>query len=294
MAQTENKEIYRIDKHKDTILTNNPDHQASFEKRNKQLRKIFEACGYQIGGISVSSSDMLTIKFGKHYTFRALSTDRYIILLDSYDYKASKIKVQLVTETDLKINKIKPKIEELMKNVMERLSLFVTKEEHKERDEALKDAIIEELGGKESNYHGWTNYGKDNDEMAFTYNIEIGELRNDNVYHKEGEKRTMGVYFVMKIERYPTEIDNYDIKNIDTPTISLSGGSHLCLNDDIEFHNEGYTESIFKERLSTVEKRVNILMGHAIIIKKAVVKVLMELENYEINFKPSSPTKEEK
>lgn len=292
MAQTENKGIHRLNRHKDSIILHNPDQQVSFENRNKQLRKIFEACGYQIGGITVSPGDMLIIKFGKHYTFRALSTDRYIILLDSYDYKASKIKVQLVTDTNLNIGKIKPKIEALMKNIMERLSVLVTREEHKERDEILMNAILEEMGGTKAGYNGWNDSGKNHDHMSFSYNESIDELRNDNTYHEEGEKRSMGIRIVMKIERYPTEMDNYDIKSINTPIVYLSGGSSLCLNDDIEFHNGDFMELTIMERMAAVKERNEILMSHAIVMKKALMVKLMELENYEMKDQVS-PKKED-
>ena len=62
---------------------------------------------------------------------------------------------------------------------------------------------------------------------------------------------------------------------------------------NIEFHNGDVMEAAFGERITTVTRRISELMEKAVDMKKAVVKVLMELENYELKEKESNQIKED-
>ena len=283
MAQEKKENIYRINKHKDDIVHHNPDSLKAFEERNKQLKEIFKACGYKIRGIdtSVGYGDvMLNFTFGKHYSFRALSTDRYIILIDAYDYKQSKIRVQLVTDTNLDIKKIKPKIEKFMDSVKEKMADIVIREEHKERDIALKDAIVKELGYP--SYNGWENHGKDRDEICITYNVEIDEKETNTNSIEDGKNRCMGVQIHLKLERWEDEEHDYKIKDAHMK-VDMYGNAYTCLGDDVDYMDKKKMEITYMDRIKVITERINELMQKAHIIKNCINKQVQKLDGYIID-----------
>lgn len=271
---------FNIDVHKDEISHYNPEEKRSFEKRNKQLKDLFLACGHEIKGIkSISGVGivMLEFTFGKHYSFRALSTKTYIILIDKHDYKTSNIKVQLVTDIDLNIKKIKPKINALIKSVKERLAGLVVRKEHDERDEALKNAIVEELG---KGYNGWIHCGKNHDEIHIAYSKKIDEKESTG-YGDEFNNRNISVRVHLKLNRWETEEQDYKIKCA-TTSVDICGNSSVCITDDVKFTDISAMQAVYATRLAKVRRRVDTLIEAAWVIKKAIHRQVREIDGYVI------------
>lgn len=285
MTQEETVKAYRIRKHNDMISNfNNPDHARDFEERNKELREVFAACGYNIGGIKIGVGGFLEISMGKYYNFRALSTDRYIILIDNYDYKNSRYKVQLVTDTDLKIKKIKPKIDSLITSVKERLGDHVVRSEKKEKNEVLIEAIKKELKEKKEynvyggsySVHGGT--GTENTDITVNY-IKGLDDKITPTYHGEEKNRNMGASIDLKINRFSDAEHDYNI--IDVEFKAHLWGAHEILGDYMEYINNASLDVIYAERMRIAMKRAQILMEKLRVMRHVTDKVLLEIEGYE-------------